>query len=453
MFKFSEQSNKTTVLIMLCATSFFVPYMGSSLNLALPEIAKAFNLDISHLGWLNSAFLITTAIFQIPMAKIASIIGRKKVFHAGVLFFGLSSIACSCAFNFYSLVLFRIFCGIGGAMIFGTNLAILSSIYSDKERGKKLGILTSVVYMAVAIGPFLGGISTHYLSWKSVFYIPGTFLIIQSIIIPFFIKEECKEQGGGKFDKAGAFFYGVSLFCIIFAFSELPKIESIVLLAVGVLGFVVFYYYEKKVPNPVFETSLFKNNTVFTLASLSAFFSYAATAAVAFMLSLYLQLVKNLDAKTAGLVLVSSAVVQSIIAFFSGSLADKYQPSKLASLGMLFNVLGLFGLIFITEESSIIVIISMLMFLGIGFGLFSSPNTKIVMGSTKPEFMNQASATIGTMRLSGQAFSMGIAVMFISFFENDIMQSLKFTFSFCAVICFIGFFTSLHANLKEKQIK
>jgi len=449
------KNRRTAVLFALALISFLVPYMGAALNLALPEIALQFNLEPKKLGWINSSFLIATAVFQVPLAKVADIIGRKKTFCSGVMLFGVSSIACACAWDFSSLMAFRVLSGIGGAMIFGTNLAILSATFENHERGKAMGILTAVVYMALAAGPFFGGIFTHYLGWESVFYIPGIILLIGSCVIPFLIKQEWIEQSKYPFDKIGSLIYGVSLFCLIFGFSELPTalqdqtyMVAPIAFVAGIIGMFVFYNYEKKIEHPVFQVSIFNDNKTFTFSSLAAFFSYAATMAVSFMISLYLMLVRGLDAKSAGLVLISSAIVQSIASFYAGRLADKFDPSKIAFLGMALNVVGLLGLIFVSSESSILLIIVMLLFLGLGFGLFSSPNIKIIMGSVESKLMNQASATVGTMRLTGQAFSMGIAVMAFALFVGDspiteanfdlFMKSWKFVFAICAFFCAAG---------------
>jgi MFS family permease len=175
----------------------------------------------------------------------------------------------------------------------------------------------------------------------------------------------------------------------------------------------------------------------------TAFISYASTAAVAFMLSLYLQTVRNFDAAFAGLVLISQAIVQSAVSIYSGRQADKKNPAFLATSGMFFTALGLVGLAFIGEQTPIWLIAFFLVLLGLGFGLFASPNTKIIMGSVDKKFFGQASATIGTMRLTGQAMSMGFAMMFISI-APDFITSIKITFGVFATLCAIGMYTSKH---------
>ncbi|MCL2261277.1 MAG: MFS transporter [Fibromonadales bacterium] len=430
-------NNKSAVLFTLCITSFLVPYMGSALNLALPDIGQAFGLDVKQLGWVNSAFLIATAMFQVPLAKIADLIGRKKMFLWGVAFFGVSSVACAFAWDFTSLIMFRVFSGIGAAMVFSTNLAILSATYEPHERGAAMGIITSVVYLALALGPFFGGMLTHYLGWESVFYIPGAILVVQAFSVPFLIKQEWITHSDKKFDKFGSLIYGLALFCLIFGFSEF----SWTLMIAGILLFIFFYNYEKKKEEPVLQVRLFGSNKVFTFASLAAFLSYAATMAVFFMMSLYLQFERGFDARTAGFIFIASALVQSVSALYAGKLADKFEASKIAMLGMGLNSIGLLGLIFVGVDTPIFVIIAMLLFLGLGIGLFCSPNTKVIMGSVENRFMSQASATVGTMRLAGQALSMGIAIMSVSLFGN-FMQSWMFTFAICALLCLIGVYAS-----------
>ncbi|MCL2208509.1 MAG: MFS transporter, partial [Fibromonadales bacterium] len=272
-------NNKFAVLFTLCITSFLVPYMGSALNLALPEIGQAFGLDVKQLGWINSAFLIATAMFQVPLAKISDSIGRKRMFLCGVALFGVSSVACAFAWDFASLIVFRVFSGIGASMVFSTNLAILSATYEPHERGSAMGIITSVVYLALALGPFFGGMLTHYLGWESVFYIPGIILIVQAFSVPFLIKQEWIAHSDKGFDKIGSLVYGLALFCLVFGFSEF----SWILMIAGILMFIFFYNYEKKKEEPVLQVRLFSSNKVFAFASLAAFLSYAATMALFFM--------------------------------------------------------------------------------------------------------------------------------------------------------------------------
>jgi len=215
---------------------------------------------------------------------------------------------------------------------------------------------------------------------------------------------------------------------------------------------IFFVFYEKKHKAPVFNIRLFSRNRIFALSSLAALINYASTAAVAFMLSLYLQYIKGFDSRTAGLVLIIQACMQSIFSLVSGKLSDKIAPHVLATIGMTLSFSGLCGLCFIHAATPIYVLIILLLVLGIGFGIFSSPNTNVIMSSVEKKYYGQASASTGTVRLTGQAFSMGIAGMAIGLQVGNhaiepsvypaFLQSMRITFMVFASLSVIGIYAS-----------
>lgn len=444
--------NKNAALFVICLAAFLVPFMGSAINLALPEISKTFSLKAVSLSWIATAYLISTAVFQVPFARLGDMIGRKKVFISGVVLFTLTSFLCGVAPSGLMLILFRILSGIGSAMMFGTNMAILTTLFKPHERGKAMGINTATVYFALASGPFLGGILTHYLGWQSLFFIVGVVGLIVIISSSLIFKGEWIESKGEKFDYFGSIIYAISLFGLIFGFSKLPETQSYIWIIIGIIGFAVFMMYELNHAQPVFNVRIFAKNKVFTLSSLSALINYAATSAVTFMVSLYLQYIRGFDAQHAGFILIIQAIVQSSVSLYAGRLSDRVNPAILATAGMAIILIGLSGLIFLSVSTPIVILIILLILLGLGFGLFSSPNTNVIMSSVEKRYLGQASATMGTMRLTGQAFSMGIAMMALSLHVGnnaiipelypDFMASLKITFVICAVLCVIGTYTS-----------
>ena len=163
----NTQPNKA--LFVLCMSAFLVPFMGSALVLALPKIGEHFSLDVVTLTWMATVYLLSSAIFQIPFARWADLFGRKKVYVLGVLVFSVSTFSCAFATSGEILIFLRFLAGMGSAMIFGTNTAILTSIFPSNQRGKILGINTAVVYLSLAAGPFIGGMLTHHLGWQSIF--------------------------------------------------------------------------------------------------------------------------------------------------------------------------------------------------------------------------------------------------------------------------------------------
>ncbi|MDR2848309.1 MAG: MFS transporter, partial [Bacteroidales bacterium] len=276
-------------LFILCTAAFLVPFMGSALNLALPEMSEFFSMKAVALTWLATAYLISTAIFQIPFARIADLVGRKKIYQLGVFIFTVSTFLCGFAPNFIVLIVLRFVSGVGSAMMFGTNIAILTSLFPPEQRGKALGINTAVVYAALAAGPFLGGLLTHYLGWQSIFFTCGAVGLCVLLLSVLLLHGEWVEAKGERFDWQGSILYGVGLASLIYGFSTLPRVEGILCLSAGVLAFIAFVLFERKHEFPVFNVRLFSANKIFRLSSIAALINYAATFAIAFMLSLYLQ--------------------------------------------------------------------------------------------------------------------------------------------------------------------
>ncbi|MDR2065418.1 MAG: MFS transporter [Prevotellaceae bacterium] len=447
-----KQINKNSALFVLCLASFLVPFMGSAVNLSLPQIGKSFSMGAVSQSWIATIYLITTAIFQVPFARLADLLGRKKIFVSGLMLFSISTFFCGLSSSEAMLMMMRALSGMGSAMTFGTGMAILVSVFPPQNRGKAIGINTAAVYFALASGPFFGGILTHNFGWQSLFYLIGFMGFTVALFAAAALKSEWTEAKGEKFDYTGSAIYALGLFGLIFGFSELPDAAGFVLTATGILCFTAFVFYELKYKYPVFNVRIFSANKVFALSCLSALLNYACISAVAFMMSLYLQYVRGFTPQKAGLVLIVQACIQCLVSLCAGRLSDKMNPSVLATSGMVVIIAGLSGLIFVSPETSLSAIILLLFLLGFGFGLFSSPNSNMIMSSVDKKYYGQASATMGTMRLTGQAFSMGIATMAISLttgnkaitpeLHSGFMKSFHITFIICTILCIAGTYTS-----------
>ena len=449
-------------LIVVCTAAFLVPFMGSALNLALHEIGQQFTMKAVSLTWVTIAYLLSTAIFQVPFARIADIVGRKKIFMTGLMTLLVSSFLCGLSSSGAMLIAMRALSGVGSAMLFGTNIAILTSISSKESRGKAIGINTAIVYAALAVGPLLGGVLTRYLGWNSIFFVSSSIAALVLIFASIMLKGEWRESRGEKFDITGAILYGIGIAGLIYGFSTLPDTPAIICLIAGITTLLIFIYYEKRQLFPVFNVRLFSSNRTFAFSSMAALINYAATFAIVFMLSLYLQSVRGLNPGIAGLILISQAATQSIFSLIAGNLTGRIHPATLATLGMSIIVAGLAGFIFLTNSTPYWLLIILLILLGIGFGMFSSPNTNVIMSSVDKKYYSQASATTGTMRMTGQAFSMGIAGMAMSFYMGDsvigpesndqFMQSLRITFAIFLVLCIIGVYISRRRHAFSIQL-
>jgi len=448
----TQTTDKNTVLFIATFASFLTPFMGSAINIALPVIGKEFNANAVLLSWVASSYLLAAAMFLVPFGRMADIIGRKRIFFIGIVIFSIASLLSAFSQSVIILIVFRIFQGIGSAMLFGTGIAIIISVFPLAERGKALGINIAAVYIGLSAGPFAGGFLTQHLGWRSIFLVivPVGLIII---LVLTKLKEEWAEAKGEHFDWKGAIIYGISLALIMYGFSVLPEFFGCILIFLGIIGITAFIKLEITLRNPVLDMRLFKNNRVFAFSNLAAMINYSATFAVAFLLSLYLQYIKGFSPQKAGVILIAQPIVMAVFSPIYGRLSDKIEPRIVASVGMTLTTLGLFFFIFLTDKTGTQAIIANLILLGLGFSFFSSPNTNAVMSSVEKKFYGVASGTIGTMRLVGQMLSMGIAMLIFSLFigrqeisaENfpQFLKSIKVAFIIFSIICFGGIFASL----------
>ena len=447
------RDEKRVVLFIAALGSFLTPFDTSAVNIALPTIGNDFMLDAITLGWISTAYLLASAVFLVPFGKLGDLYGRKKVFLAGIGLFATTSFIISLSFDPVMIIALRFVQGIGSAMIFGTSLAMLTSVYPREERGKAIGITIMCVYLGLSLGPTLGGYMTDILGWRSIFWVNVPLGIIVIAMTLHYLAGEWKDPSGGKFDLAGALIYGISLSSLTFGLSLGPVPAALGFLVVAGAGIAFFVYYELKVPWPVLEIRLFSGNRVFTFSNLAALINYSATFAVTFLMSLYLQFGKGFSAEYAGLILVAQPLTQAIFAPLAGRLSDRIEPRIIATVGMTLTAIGLFSLTFLSVDTMLVFIVGSLLFLGMGFGLFSSPNTNAIMSSVNPRYYGIASGMVGTMRLVGQMLSMGVAMMVFAAVIGTVqitpgnipefIASVHLSFMIFFLLCIFGIFASL----------
>ena len=344
-------------------------------------------------------------------------------------------------------------------MIFGTGVAILTSVFPAERRGKALGFVSASVYSGLSLGPFLGGFLVEHLSWRAIFYlnVPVGAAVLYLVFTK--LDSEWKGAEGESFDAAGAVIYSFSMALLMFGLSTVPAASSFLMLAAGIAGFAFFLRFESRKAQPVFNSALLLNNRVFAYSNLTALLNYAASFAITFLLSLYLQYARGLSPQQAGLTLVWQPVFMVLLSPWAGRLSDRFDPGIISSAGMAITCLGVLFFAGINETTSFGVIIAGLSVLGAGLALFSSPNTNAVMGSVERKFYSVAAATLATMRLAGQTFSMALVMLLFSVFigreklgpENhaQLIKCFNLAVYAFAAMAFAGIFTSLKRR-KEK---
>ena len=211
----SDKIFKRSVLTVTAFAAYLTPFLGSAVNLALPSIGKDLGANAIGLGWVMSSFILSSAIFLLPFGRLADIAGRKKVFTFGIVLFTVSTLAIVFSRSLSTLIILRIIQGISGAMIFGTSMAIITSVFPSGERGKALGINVTAVYLGLSTGPVIGGLLTQYFGWRSIFAFLVPFGVAAFILIKTKIRAEWADSKGEKFDGWGSVIYGITLFGVM----------------------------------------------------------------------------------------------------------------------------------------------------------------------------------------------------------------------------------------------
>lgn len=447
------REGKRTVLLVSSLSSFLTPIAASSFNIALPTIGTELSMDAVSLSWASLAYLLSAAIFLVPFGSLADIYGRKRVFLYGTSIFAATSLMLALFPSGTSIIIFRAMQGVGAAMIFGTSVAILVAVFSERERGLVLGINSACVYVGLSIGPLYGGFLTQNLGWRSIFF--GNVVLCLAIIVLTLLglKGEWTEAAGEMFDVKGSAVYGVTLFSVMYGFSLLPSVSSLLPLGIGVVGAFAFIQLSTRSKNPVLDIGLFKHNRVFAFSNAAALINYGATYAVTFLMSLYLQYLRGLSPEDAGLILISTPIVQAIFSPITGRLSDRIEARKVAAVGMAVTSMSMLPLILIDESTSMLYIVSCLALLGFGLALFVSPNTNSIMGSVERRLYGVAASMFGTMRLIGQMLSMGIALVIFAVLIGRVeitpivypllTGSVRTAFTVFLILCIIGIFASL----------
>jgi len=322
----------------------------------------------------------------------------------------------------------------------------------------------AAVYMGLSCGPIAGGLLTQHMGWRSIFLLNvplGTAIIVFSL---WKLHAEWAESKGEAFDLVGSLIYCAMLVALMYGFSMLPAVTGFFLIAAGIAGICAFVVWELRTRRPILDITLLRTNKVFTLSNIAALIHYSATFAVGFLLSLYLQHIKGLSPQNAGFVLISQPLVQAAISPFAGRMSDKIEPRIVASTGMSITAAGLFLLAFIGVHTGMWFIVSALALQGFGFALFSSPNSNAIMSSVENRLYGVASSMLGTMRLLGQAFSMGIVMMAFALYIGAIeiapghyqmlLKSITVIFTIFGFLCIGGTFASLtRGNLRQAENK
>ena len=391
--------------------SFTGPLDGSIVNTVLPEVTRYFRSDISTAQWVPTVYLLTISCLILLYGRLGDMVGYKRVFLYGLAAFVLVSILCGVSQSIWMLITFRAMQGLAASMMMAVGFAIIATAFPSPERGKAMGIYATSIAAALGLGPTIGGLVAEHLSWRYVFFINAPIGIAAflwgSRIIP-----EGSTNPGQRLDLPGALTAFIFLATLLLYANRgeywgWVSPAPLVLLGVAVLFGTLFFWTERTSAQPMLNLTLFRSRQ-FSFASLSALLNFMALYALVFLTPFYLTFALHYSIVEVGLVMAASPVATLLVAPLSGTLSDRFDTRVFAVSGMCVVALGLYFVGELDASTSAWDVIWRLTVVGVGSGMFQSPNNSAIMGSVPPWHLGVASGTLAAMRNVGMV--LGIAV-------------------------------------------
>lgn len=435
-------------------TAFLTTFSASCMNMSVPNMESDFQVNAAAIGWVMTAYIMATAAMSIPFGKIADVKGRRKVMVTGICGYMISSLVLFFVPQFGLLIAARVIQGVFASMLFATNNAILISVYPPEKKGQMLGISISSTYIGLAAGPVLGGFINHYLGWRFIFLITAVLAGIAFILALRGVPRIPVEENHKKPDILGNILFVAAIVISLYGLSNLSVMKfGWLILGIGLVIGALFVVLELKADNPVVRISMFTKCRAFTFSNFAALLNYASTYAISYLMSIYLQLVKGFDSQVAGIIMVSMPIVQAIFTPYMGKLSDRVKPHKLASLGMGVCAIGLVLFALLGVNTSLGFIIVALLICGMGYAIFSSPNTNAILSLVKKEEYAIANSILSTMRTVGQSISMAVVTIVVGMTLGNValehsspeqlVNTMHIMFVICVIMCVAGVFLSL----------
>ena len=382
----------------------------SVVSIGLPAMTKAFHTDIGTSQWIMICYLFTTSALLLNFGKIGDLFGCSRVYNLGIVLFSIASALCGISTSVHQLIVFRILQGVGGAMLVGTSTGLVVEVFPPDERGKALGIYVFMVGVFLTIGPSFGGFLVQTFSWRFIFLVNVPLGILSMVMVALF-PFTSKRSRQVSIDFLGGAMLALFLLCfLLFLHFGQNQGWSSSLVVFFLLAFLAFFFLfivvELKKPEPMLDLKIFRN-LVFTAAQASNFLNHLAVFAVTFIIPFYLVDILNLSETQAGLI-ITPITLGMIVSPISGWLSDRIGTGIICVTGFTLICIGLFSLSTLDHNASTLGIMIRLSIVGVGRGIFSSPNNSVIMASVRKDQYGIAGAMTANLRHLGSVSGVAI---------------------------------------------
>lgn len=451
----AADTHKWLVLTAVGVGTFMSALDASVVNMMLPIIGRELGTSVAAIEWVVTIYLLVVSALLLGVGRLGDMRGTRDVYIAGFAVFVLASAACGASPTVALLVACRAAQGVGAAMLFANSPAILTKTFPASERGRALGLQAMMTYLGLTTGPSLGGWLASAFGWRSIFYINVPIGGIAVLMSMRFIPRDSARGGTEPFDVTGAALFALGLTALLLALNQghawgWTTAPTLALLALGALLLAAFVWREVRTSHPMLDLRLF-GNPVFGAATASALLNYVCIYSVAFVLPFYLIQGRGLGPARAGIIMTAQPIVMAIAAPVSGALSDRIGSRIPSTLGMAILGAGLVLLARLTATSSTSTMVVALVVVGLGTGIFISPNNSALMGAAPRERQGIAAGVLATARNVGMVLGVGLAgAVFTSVLARDagavpspLFAAARASFAVAAVVAAIGVVTSL----------
>ena len=412
----------TTIGAMMAAIDTTIVILG------LPQMMIDLHADLVEMIWVIIGYILISTVFLMTFGRVADLLGRVRMYNLGFVVFTLGSLLCGLSLSAAALIGFRLLQGAGAAMMLVNSIALITEVFPPNERGRALGI-NSVTWAAGGVlGPVLGGLILNAGSWRWIFFINIPIGILGALWGFFALKEISTRNSNEKFDLFGAVTFSLSLLAVLLALTmgiqfSWTSWPILLLFAAFALFLIIFYLWERRAAFPVLDLSLFTSR-VYNFSVAAALMQSLGLFAVNFLIIFYLQGVRGFDPLTAALLLLPLPLVSALVAPIGGILADRIGARIPATVGLLLQAAALLWLSGLSPTTPYPVLAVGLALMGLGGGLFFSPNTSAAMTAAPKNRLGVASAALGTLRQTGMVvgFALSLAVTAGSLPRDVMMQ-------------------------------
>ena len=454
--------------IALCMTSFLTAFMGSSLNVAMPFIAIDFNCAPENVTWMISGFTAASSSFLLSASALADRFGYLKIYQIGALCTGILSLGVALSPNLLTCVIMRLLQGVTISLVFCTAVALLSQRMPRELRASAIAYNVAAVYSGLTFSPILAGLLVDTLGWQSMFYIT-----VVGLILSFYLtRSEDYDQPNTTrlplWRMGFSFVIGMVTLLSISGYTSDPMLVNT--LGLGLLLVGAFVFMEFKSSAPLLPVKFILKNRVLTFALLASLFHYLSSFSYTLLLSMHLQLIMSYSAAMTGLMLIIQPLLMVVFSSLAGKLTHKFGPQYITITGMLLCTAGILVLLALDPNSSLTLIFVSQVLCGTGFGLFSAPNTIIVMSSVQPQYYALASAVQSISRTVGQAMSTAILTALLHYAINaevgttlyvrELSASIHISllistagYVLATIFCFCCLVARIHVKAEEQAAK